>query len=156
MIGDPLLSTWYQNLEVDTSFVPMKGRVTPSPNNLLVPGTTRTLTFESLLHSGEFYVPFVSCTPGTFAVGNLTVPLAFDACSFFYLTDPLASSFFNLTPPGTLAGVLAGGFGTGTVSIPSGFLPAGISLDVRIGFLTLTTTLQWTGVHGYTIIHLRS
>ena len=156
MIGDPLLPTWYQNLEVDTSFVPMKGRVTPSPSNLLVPGTTRALTFEALLHAGEFYVPFVSCTPGSFAVGNLTVPLAFDVCSFFYLTDPLSGLFFNLTPSGGLADVLGGGFGTGTVSFPNALLPTGISLDLRIGFLTLTSTLQWTGVHGYTVLHLRS
>ena len=159
MIGDPLLPTWYQSLEVDTSWVPMRGRVTPSPSNLLVSGTTRTLTFEAVLHAGELYVPFVSCTPGAFPLGagtGLTVPLAFDACSAFYLSDPLAPAFFNLTPPGTLAGTLAGGFGTGTISAPAALLPPGVSLDIHVGFLTITTSLQWTGVHGRTIIPLRS
>jgi len=157
MLSDPLLPTWYIALEVDLVSGPLRGRVTASPNMCLVPGVTRTLTFEALGHVGELYLPFVSCTPGSLPVGGgLVIPLAFDLCSNFYFNDPAATAFFALTPSGGFTDILPATEAVqGTVTLPP-FTPAGLSFDLTITFLTFLPPLQWTGLHGQTTLHVRS
>ncbi len=157
----------YLTLEVDIAATPLNGRVTPASNNRLVPGSTLGLTFDAATHAGEFYIPFVSCTPGSIPFNslgtgsfpipgsNLSIPLVFDVCSNFYFYDPFSSAFFNLTPTGSIAGVLSGGVSPGAVTLPAA-TPPGLNFDLYITFLTLTTSLQWTGVHGMAILHVSS
>jgi len=157
LIGDPVVPMFYNGFVVDTVNVPMRGRVTLGPNMCLVPGTTRTVTFESLAHSGDYYLPFVSCTPGSYAVpgSNLVVPLGFDFCTNLYLSQA-APTFFNLTSGNGVVGMLSpGGLASGTVSLPA-TTPPGLNFRLSITFLTINSSLQWSGLHGMTTFNIRS
>jgi len=160
ILGDPLIPGFkpYLELVVDTLGAPLRGRVTPLPNNRIAPGQSRTLVFDWAGHGGELYVPFVSCNAGSFQVPgtNFVLPLAFDGCTQFYLTSPLSPLLFQLVPGG-FQGLLSGPFGValGSVQLPA-LTPPGLGFDLRIGFLTLTQQGAWTGAHGYTILHLSS
>jgi len=162
ILSDPILTnintTPYLYLAVDVTGTPARGRVTFAPNNVLVPGTTRSVTFEAFGHGGEVSITFVSCTPGSLPVpgSNLQLPLAFDACSTFYFGDPAASVFFNLTSTGALVDVLPpGALFQGSVTLPMG-TPPGLGFDLYITFLTINSSLQWTGAHGMGILHVSS
>ncbi len=120
------------------------------------PTGTTTAGFEAVGNGGELYVPFVSCTPGSFPIPGtvFTIPLDFDWCSNLYFFAPAAPTFFSLAPPGQLAGVLSpSGTSQGSLTLPN-LTPTGFSLDLHITFLTLTSSLQWTGLHGMGTVHV--
>lgn len=143
-------------LDVVDAGTPLRGRVTPAPDNHLVPFATRTLTFEAFGHAGDFYVPFVSCTPGNLGLpGGLSLPLAFDACSSLYFFSPFSSAIFSLTPSGNPVAVLpASELATGTITVPG--LPPGLGFDLFVTFLTLDPALNFNGVHGMAIMRVSS
>ena len=157
MIFDPLV-TWplYSELMVAYGTTPLRGTVTPQPHNELAPGSSLTLLFQAPGHGGEFYLPFVSCTPGLTLVpsSNLEIPLAWDACTTFFFSDPAAPTVFSLTPGSARTGVLSPLAGAqGTLSLPQA-PPIGWDLDLHVTFLTISPAMVFTGRHGQAVVHL--
>jgi len=144
-------------LEVDVGSTPLRGTLSLSPRNTATYGSTTTVTFDAPANTGELYIPFVSCTQGSYTVpvSPFTIPLALDACTYFYLLDPAASSIFSLTSaPGQLLDMLSPiGTAQGTVSFPPA-APVGLTLHLSITYLTVSQSFQWTNLHGMGTLHL--